>query len=501
MLSTAPLSGRLPLTRERAATLLESIEGYRLFVAANRAPVHHVMSDGQPDAQPSAGGLVTALASVADYVPLTWVAAASGSGDRIVGEIGPRGRPLPGSPRIKYVLASETALNWSYRRFANPILWFLQHDMFDRLDVSSLAGMESGWMMGYRPVNNAFAEVLEREIAGVGRPIILTQDYHLYLLPSLLGKRRPDVLIQHFTHIPWPVPDRWNSLLPFIRRDLHIGLLGADVAGFQTQDSVNHFLHSCELFVPGVRVDYSQDTVWLDGHRTRARAYPISVDPANLRRLATLPETIAHKQRLRPLLGERTIVRVDRMDPSKNIALGFKAFGLLLERRPELIGKVRFLAFLVPSRETIPEYRRYAREVWTEVERVNARFAEGDWMPIEVFYEDNRLQAIAGMALADVLLVNPVADGMNLVAKEGPLVSERNAVLVLSRSCGAYRQLAPGALGVEPADLDATADALEKALEMPRAERARRVSVLRALLDAEDLAWWVRSQLTDLFDD
>src|SRR5450756_2361903 len=355
-------------------------------------------------------------------------------------------------------------------------------------------------MMGYRPVNNAFAEVLEREIAGVGRPIILTQDYHLYLLPSLLGKRRPDVLIQHFTHIPWPVPDRWNSLLPFIRRDLHIGLLGADVAGFQTQDSVNHFLHSCELFVPGVRVDYSQDTVWLDGHRTRARAYPISVDPANLRRLATLPETIAHKQRLRPLLGERTIVRVDRMDPSKNIALGFKAFGLLLERRPELIGKVRFLAFLVPSRETIPEYQRYAREVWTEVEQVNARFAEGDWMPIEVFYEDNRLQAIAGMALADVLLVNPVADGMNLVAKEGPLVSERNAVLVLSRSCGAYRQLAPGALGVEPADLDATADALEKALEMPRAERARRVSVLRALLDAEDLAWWVRSQLTDLFD-
>ncbi len=500
MLSTAPLCTRIPLTRERAASLLGSLEGYRLYVAANRAPVHHVMNDGLPYAQPSAGGLVTALTSVANYVPLTWIAAASGKGDRAVGEIGPRGRPLPGSPRVKYVPASETALDWSYSRFANPVLWFLQHDMYDRLQASSLAGMDSGWIAGYRPVNNAFAEVLEREMAGVARPIVLTQDYHLYLLPSLLRKRRADVLIQHFTHIPWPAPDRWNSLLPSIRKELHVGLLGADVAGFQTQDSVNHFLRSCELFVPGARVDYSRDAVWLDGHQTRARAYPISVDPAYLRRVAALPETIAHKRRLQPLLGERTIVRVDRMDPSKNIALGFRAFGLLLERRPELVGRVRFLAFLVPSREAIPEYQSYAREVWAGVERVNARFAEGGRPPIEVFYEDNRHQAIAGMALADVLLVNPVADGMNLVAKEGPVVSERDAVLVLSKSCGAYRQLAPGALSVEPTDPNATASALEKALEIPQAERVRRLSVLRAALDVEDLAWWVRSQLTDLFN-
>ncbi len=502
MLSTAPLSisSRIPLTRERAANLLGSLEGYRLYVAANRAPVHHILSDGQPDAQPSAGGLVTALASVANYVPLTWIAAASGGGDRLIGEIGPRGRPLPGLPRIKYVAASETALSHSYHRFANPILWFLQHDMFDRLRASSLAGMDSGWITGYRPVNHAFAAAIEREMVGVARPIVLTQDYHLYLLPTLLRRRRSDVLIQHFTHIPWPAPDRWNSLLPSIRRELHVGLLGADVAGFQTQDSVNHFLRSCELFVPGARVDYSRDTVWLDGRQTRVRAYPISVDPAYLRRVATLPETAVYKRRLRPLLGERTIVRVDRMDPSKNIALGFRAFGLLLERRPELVGRIRFLAFLVPSREAIPEYQSYAQEVWAEVERVNARFAEGGRPPIEVFYEDNRHQAIAGMALADVLLVNPVADGMNLVAKEGPVVSERDAVLVLSKSCGAYRQLASGALSVEPTDPKTTASMLERALEMPQAERVRRLSVLRSALDAEDLAWWIRSQLTDLFN-
>ncbi len=501
MLSTAPISATKLLTRERAASLLRALEGYRLYVAANRGPVHHQMRNGRPEARPSAGGLVTALASVTDYFPLTWMAAAAGPADRQVGGVSLLDRPLPGSPCVRYVDASEEALNWSYQRFANPILWFLQHGMYERLSESSRAAMESGWIMGYRPVNNAFAEAIEQEMANVAYPIVLTQDYHLCLLPSLLRQRRPDISIQHFTHIPWPGPDQWMRLLPSIRHDLHKGLLGADVAGFQTQDSVNGFLRSCEMFVPEARVDYSQDAVQLHGHRTRVRAYPISVDPAALRRLTAHPETVAHKKRLLPLLGERTIVRVDRMDPSKNIALGFRAFGLLLERRPDLVGKIRFLAFLVPSRETIPEYARYAQEVWTEEQRVNARFAREDWRPIEVFYEDDRLQAIAGMALADVLLVNPVADGMNLVAKEGPLVSERNSVLVLSKSCGAYRQLAPGVLSVEPTDLAATASALERALEMPSAERRRRIAILRALLDAEDLAWWVRSQLMDLFED
>ncbi len=501
MLSTAPIPTTKPLTRERAASLLRALEGYHLYVAANRGPVHHRMRNGQPEARPAPGGLVTALASVTDYFPLTWVAAAASPADRLAGGVNLLDRPLPGSPCVRYVHASEEALNWSYQRFANPILWFLQHGMYERLSESSRTAMESGWIMGYRPVNNAFAETIEQEMADVDYPIVLTQDYHLCLLPSLLRQRRRDISIQHFTHIPWPGPDQWMQLLPSIRRDLHKGLLGADVAGFQTQDSVNGFLRSCELFVPETRVDYSQDVVQLHGHLTKVRAYPISVDPAALRRLAAHPETVAHKKRLLPLLGEQTIVRVDRMDPSKNIALGFRAFGLLLERRPDLVGKIRFLAFLVPSRETIPEYARYAQEVWTEERRVNARFARGDWRPIEVFYEDDRLQAIAGMALADVLLVNPVADGMNLVAKEGPLVSERNSVLVLSKGCGAYRQLAPGVLGVEPTDLAATASALERALEMPSAERRRRIAILRALLDAEDLAWWVRSQLMDLFED
>ncbi len=500
MPSTARMSAPLPLSREDAATLLDSLDEYRLYVAANRGPVHHSIRGGRLVARPAAGGLVTALTSVADYFPLIWVAAPSGDGDRLVGEVSALGRPLPGAPRVKYAAVPEDALARSYHHFSNPILWFLQHGMYDRLHSTSLAQLESGWMLGYRPANQAFSEAIEQEISDVTRPIVLTQDYHLYLLPSLLRRRRPDALIQHFIHIPWPGPDHWLRLSRSIRGELLHGLLGADVIGFQTHDSVHNFIRACELFVPGVRVDHSQDTVWLYGHRTRVRSYPISVDPASLHRSAALPATRGYVARLRPRLGKRTIVRVDRMDPSKNIALGFRAFGLLLERRPDLVGNVRFLAFLVPSREGIPEYRRYAAEVSKEIERVNGRFGRGAWKPIELFHEDNRAQAIAGMALADVMLVNPLADGMNLVAKEAPLVSERDSVLVLSKSCGAYRQLAHGALGVEPTDAEATAAALERALEMTTVERLNRISILRALIEAEDLTWWVRSQLTDLFD-
>lgn len=497
--SRLPLARRL--TQEQASSLLERLEGYRLFVAASRGPIHHQLLEGTPQGCPAAGGLATALAGLAGYMPVTWVATATNLADRLVGEVAPRGKPMSGSPRVKYVPVAEQQFDWFYRHFANPVLWFLQHQMWDLLKPSnSLDLVEAGWIMGYRPVNAAFAEVLSQEMRGVQRPVVLSQDYHLYLLPAILRQQRPDVLLQHFTHIPWPPPERWSPLTPAVRRAIHKGLLGADIAGFQTAESVDNFLRSCEEFVPGVRVDPARRIVSSERRQTLVRSYPISVDPAALRADLSHPDTMRHREQLRPLLGERTIVRVDRVDPSKNLVRGFRAYGQLLARRPDLVGMVRFLAFLVPSRETIAEYREHAEEVWREVDRINNRFGTPTWRPIEVFHENNRLQALAGMALADVLLVNPVADGMNLVAKEGPIVSERNLVLVLSNRCGAYEQLGAGALGVEPTDVAATSRALEIAIEMPQVERIQRLSMLRSVIEAEDLSWWIRCQLTDLFD-
>jgi len=470
-----------------------------LYVAANRGPIHYRLDGDRVVPSPVAGGLVTALSGLANQRPLTWIATASGPADRLVASRPSSAPPAAGCPRLRYVVASEEALNWFYRRFSNPILWFLQHGLWDELRRPDLLSMiERGWVLGYRPVNDAFARAVEGEIRGALDPVVLIHDYHLYLVPMKLRRLSPRARLQHFTHIPWPGPEAWEPLLPAIRREICRGLLGADVVGFQTRTSASNFLRCCERFVPGAWVDYGRSAVWLEGRFTRVRAYPISIDLEGLRRLAASPETRAYKARLRARRGEKTIVRVDRLDPSKNVTLGFRAYGRLLERRPDLVGRVRFQAFLVPSRDSIAEYRRYAQEVWREVEAVNDRFGQDGWKPIDVFHQDNRSQAMAGMALADVLLVNPVADGMNLVAKEGPVISERDLVLVLSRECGAHAQLGQAALSIPPRDVEATARALERALEMPRGERGRRVAALRAAVESEDLSWWMRQQLDDL---
>lgn len=404
-----------------------------------------------------------------------------------------------GTTKLKLVAASEEAFNWHYRRFSNPVLWFLQHGLWEQMRRPGLPSIiKRGWELGYRPVNEAFARAIAEEIGSSHRAIVQVHDYHLYVVPMLLRRLAPGAVVQHFTHIPWPAPGAWQPLPPRIRRDICVGLLGADIVGFQTEASAYNFLRCCERFVPGAHVDYSRGTVWVQGRLTLVRAYPISVDPSALRRLSTSPEALRYKERIRRLGGERTIVRVDRLDPSKNIAMGFRAFGDLLDRRPDLVGKVRFLAFLVPTRDTIAEYRRYAQEVWREVEAVNARFRRDGWRPIEVFYEDNRPQAIAGLALADVLLVNAVADGMNLVAKEGPIVSERDLVLVLSRGCGAHAQLGTAAISIPPLDLAATSVALERALDMPPSERRRRAVALRSAIEGYDLSRWVFEQVDDL---
>lgn len=497
-MSSLPLATLQRPAAEAGRSLPALLEGRQLYVASNRGPVHFRLRGGRLEPAPAAGGLATALSDVATRTPFTWIATASSAGDRLAA-----GRANPwsanGSPRLRFVVASEEALNWFYRRFSNPILWFLQHGLWDQLRRPDLPDMiERGWALGYRPVNEAFARVVGQEVLAARRPVVMMHDYHLYLVPALLRQRTPGALLQHFTHIPWPAPGFWQPLPPAIRRDLCSGLLGADIVGFQTERSALNFLRCCESFVPSVRVDHGEGVVWHRGRTVRVRAYPISVDVGSLRRAASSPETLGHKRRLIRLCGERTIVRVDRLDPSKNIPLGFKAFGLLLERRPDLVGRVRFLAFLIPSRANIAEYRRHTQEVWREVEAVNERFGRDGWKPIEVFYEDNRPQAFAGLALADVLLVNPIADGMNLVAKEGPIINERDAVLVLSRGAGAHAQLGGEALSIAPLDLEGTAGALERALEMPLAERRRRIIAMRLAIESEDLSWWMGRQLHDL---
>jgi trehalose 6-phosphate synthase len=225
---------------------------------------------------------------------------------------------------------------------------------------------------------------------------------------------------------------------------------------------------------------------------------PISVDVEELYEQMVSTDAAAARERLLGALGEKTIVRVDRLDPAKNVAIGFEAFGRLLGTRPEWRGRAKFLAFLVPSRESVPEYAAYRDMVMRQVVGINARFGTSTWQPIEVFYEQNRLQALTALKLADVLLVNSVADGMNLVAKEGAVLNERQGVLVLSDKTGAFEELRRGAIGVDPLDVSATVAALEQALVMPKFERDWRAEELKKAVGNHQLADWLRLLLKDL---
>jgi trehalose 6-phosphate synthase len=276
------------------------------------------------------------------------------------------------------------------------------------------------------------------------------------------------------------------------------GLCASDIVGLQTQGDVHNFLHTCEVFIEGAEVDYRERNILLDGRQIKVRSYPVSVDVANLRRQVRSPLFKEYGEKLQPYLGEKTIVRVDRLEPSKNIVRGFRAFDILLQRYPDLLGKVRFLAFLVPTRSRIKQYRRYAEEVDEAIVAINAKYGNDEWQPVTVFYENNYTQALAAMRLYDVLLVNPVADGMNLVAKEGPMVNTRDGVLVLSETAGAFEQLRKSALSVTPCDLEGAADAIYRALSMSPEEKSQRAASMKKSIEEEDLAWWLHRQLSDV---
>jgi trehalose 6-phosphate synthase len=354
------------------------------------------------------------------------------------------------------------------------------------------------WERGYVAMNEAFAKAVLAQARGDRSPRIMLHDYHLYCAAGPIRKARPRAVISHFTHIPWPPSSIWQTISPTIREGIATGMLANDVVGFQTSRYAHNFMRMVESFVPRARVDYEAATIRYGRRTIQVRTYPISIDVEATRRVAS---SRAARRRADQLLGgtrERVIVRVDRLEPSKNILRGFLAYEALLQRSPRIRGHISFLAFLVPSRTGLREYGHYGRQVQSAVDRINARFGRAGWRPVQLFYENDYAQALAGLSIADVVLVNPLVDGMNLVAKEAVIVSQRDAVLVLSETAGAFDQMADGALAVAPADVVGTADALARALTMEPDERRRRLATLRRGVEREDIGWWLRRQLEDL---
>ncbi len=476
----------------------------RLILASNRGPIEYYFTeDRQLQSRRGSGGVVTALGSLANHVELDWIASAMGEGDRQAAQRAQGERfKVPQADEnlyLHFIASPRNTYHKFYSVICNPLLWFLQHYMWSSSRTPNIDhAVHDAWDNGYVPVNQAFAQaVIDEAARSEPPPIIILNDYHLYLVSAYIRRQMPNLIIQHFIHIPWPSPSYWQLLPSSMRQAIFTSLCTTDIVGLQTARDVLSFLHCCQSLIDEAEVDYRQQTVRINEHIVQVKAYPISIDVAGLKKMVSSTTLKEYEEKLRPLYGEQTIVRVDRAEPSKNIIRGFRAFDRLLEQYPQFVGKVKLIAFLVPTRTHLRPYQRYIQEVTQLIEAINNKYQNKEWHPIDFFYENNYIQAIAGMRLYDVLLVNAVIDGMNLVAKEGPTVNNRDGVLILSETVGAYEQLGQNALTVAPADLEGTTQALYTALTMPADERHKRATGLKGSIEEEDITNWLLHLLQD----
>jgi trehalose 6-phosphate synthase len=481
----------------------EVLQNRQLIIASNHGPVSfHTEDDGviQPH-RSSGGGLVTALSGIAQDIDACWIASALSEEDK-----GWQGGVVPmgdegGSIRVEFVSSETAAYDGYYKVISNPLLWFLQHSMWDIFRSPTIDRTTwQSWQNGYLVVNRQFAEAITKQILEDPRPaLVMLQDYHLYLTPYYIRRvlhPRAKYTLMHFIHIPWPGSEDWGFLPPRMRQAILEGLCAVDLLGFQTREDGLNFIRTCESYLPNAHVNFKHGRIWYRNHATYVRDFPISIDVKELTHLAESEAVTEERNTLLEQYGGRTlIVRIDRIEPSKNIVRGFQAFGELLDLHPEYHGKVQFLALLVPSRMEVEEYHNYLNELMGAAGQVNAKFGDSTWEPVRVVVGENYPRAIAALQLYDVLLVNSIADGMNLVAKEGPIVNQQQGVLILSEHTGAQQQLASGALVIPPLDISATASAMHQALTMPLEDRKARAERLQDLIEKEDIVDWLCKQL------
>ncbi len=466
-----------------------------IVVASNRGPVSFERdASGELISQRGAGGLVTALSGVFFRDDTTWVAAAMTDGDREVAAEGFEIDP-DAHQRVRFVVIPPERYDAYYNQMSNRILWFLHHYLWDTARTPTFDELTEANWQEFVEANRSFAQVLADE--GDRDPVYLIQDYHLALVPAMLRELRPDARIVHFTHTPF-AGATYLRILPVHMRDAILrGMAGADVVAFQSRAWVESFLLSVRG-LSGFRV--LRGGRFVTGDRVAsARAFPVAVSAHPIRETAAKPEIKEGRRELKAWKGEtKLLLRVDRFEPSKNILRGFLAYELFLKSHPRWQGRVKFLALFSPSREALPEYQAYGDDCMAEVERINKELATEDWQPIEVRVQEDYGYAVGAYGLYDALLVNPVYDGMNLVAMEGPLVNRQHGVLILSRNAGAYGRLGKHALTVNPFDLRETADAIRDALEMPEEERMRRGRGLSRTVQAHTPPQWLASQLEAL---
>lgn len=446
-----------------------------MVLVSNRGPLSFRYDGGEPVAHRGGGGLVSGIAPLVAGTDTRWIAAALSDADRAAAR---NGLMQAESMSVRLLDLDPDQFRLAYDVVCNATLWFVHHGLFD---ASRRPVFNHRWQQAweaYTRVNKAFADAVAEEAPEDAA--VLIQDYHLYLLASRLADTRPDLACVHFSHTPFAGPDLLRMLPTETSRQILESMAAHRACGFHSQRWANRFTRCCES--------------WL-GYAPESFVSPLAPDYHDMTAALERPETMAAREHLEELVGDRAfLVRVDRIELSKNILRGFMAFEALLEDHPEWVEKVVFGAFVYPSREGLAEYMAYRQEVEHTVERINRRWGTEDWTPVLLGTDDDFPRSVAALSLSDALLVNPISDGLNLVALEGTMVNDRDSVLVLSSEAGVADQIGDAAVIVNPFDIGETSEGLHRALKMGGAERADRAERLRSIATSRSPSDWLAAQ-------
>ena len=448
-----------------------------IVLVSNRGPLtFEAGPDGELRAKRGAGGLVSGIGPLVADTETRWIAAAISDGDR---QAAARGMTEAEGFRVRLLAIDDDTYRLAYDVVSNEVLWFAHHGLWDGATTPTFDRHWPAAWEAYRTVNAAFADAVAED-APEGA-VVLVQDYHLCLVAQRLRDTRPDLTCVHFSHTPFG-PPAWLAELPTaVHTELLQGMAAHRACGFHTSRWA---------------ADFEASARELAGLDPTTFVSPLASDPADIRSVAAGPACGAALAELEARVGDLAVIgRVDRMELTKNLVRGFQAFDELLEDHPEHRGRVVFVAGAYPSRTGVPAYAAYRDRVHAVVDAVNERWGTPGWTPILLDVEDDHPASVALLRRADVLLVNPIRDGLNLVATEGALVNERDAVLLLSPEAGAWERLHDAVVPVHPFDVRGTAASLHRALTMPAAERKERAERLRALAEARTPRHWLDDQL------
>jgi trehalose 6-phosphate synthase/phosphatase len=456
----------------------------RVVIVSNRLPVTVRMEEGHPVVRRSVGGLATGLLGPHEASDGIWIGWAG-----IAGELGPELTARFRAMRLIPLPLSVHEQQVFYQDIASAVLWPICHDRIDRLPLRV-----EGWEV-YERVCERYADAVVRQ----HQPgdLIWVHDYHLMRVPALIRERLPEARIGFFLHVPFPNPEVFFTLST--RAKLVEGMMGADLVGFHTRRYHGHFRAVLRRLF-GVEADAGGEVRWA-GRRVRLGVFPIGVDAADFAHRAQAPQVAAQVDEYRAP-GQRLLVGVDRLDYTKGIPRRLLAVERLLELHPEWRERVRLVQVAVPSRGEVGAYRDVRREVEGLVGEINGRFGTPNWVPIHYLYRSvSSTVLVALYRAADVMLVTPLRDGMNLVAKEFVAARvDEDGVLVLSEFAGAAESLGDAVI-VNPYDVEGTARAIHDALTMDPGERRRRMRLLRANVCTYDIHRWAAVFLATLEGD